>query len=113
MTRQDSYPRITGASVEEAPTAEASRGGDEVSLIDILTQLAYRKRLIAIVAGFAVLVGLILCFALPVRYTATAKIMPPQQTQSAASILMSQLAGSGAGSLAAMAGGGLDRKSVV
>jgi uncharacterized protein involved in exopolysaccharide biosynthesis len=57
------------------------------------------------------LTGLILCFALPVKYMATAKIMPPQQTQSTASMLMNQLASGGTGSLAAVAGGGLGLKN--
>lgn len=83
----------------------------EISLIDVLTQLAYRKGLIAKVTGVAALIGLILCFVLPVKYTATTKIMPPQQTQSSASMMMNQLASGGAGSLAAMAGGGLGLKN--
>ncbi|HZL49884.1 MAG TPA: Wzz/FepE/Etk N-terminal domain-containing protein [Terracidiphilus sp.] len=83
----------------------------DASLIEVLTQLAYRKWLIAKVTCTAMLIGLVLCFALPVRYTATTKIMPPQQTQSTASMLMTQLAGSGAGSLAAIAGGGLGLKN--
>jgi tyrosine-protein kinase Etk/Wzc len=76
-----------------------------VGLIEVLTQLAYRKRLIAKVTGVAVLIGLILCFVLPAKYTATIKIMTPQQSSSAAT-LMSQLSASGAGSLAVLAGGG-------
>jgi uncharacterized protein involved in exopolysaccharide biosynthesis len=84
---------------------------NEATLVEVLTQLAYRKWLIAKATGGAMLIGLVLCFALPVRYTATAKIMPPQQTQSTASMLMTQLAGSGAGSLAAIAGGGLGLKN--
>ena len=56
-------------------------------------------------------IGILLSVALPVRYTAITCIMPPQQTQSSASLFMSQFAGSGAGPLAALAGGGLDLKS--
>ena len=74
----------------------------EINLIDVLTQLAIRKHLIAKVTGAAALMGLALSFLLPVRYTATTRIMPPQQTQSAASILMSQLAGMSGSPLAAM-----------
>jgi tyrosine-protein kinase Etk/Wzc len=92
-----------GASLSEAPS-----DGYEVSLIDILTQLAYRKWFIAKVTGIAVLAGLVFALVQPVRYTATTKIMPPQQTQSTASMMMmNQLTGAGGGSLAALAGGGL------
>jgi uncharacterized protein involved in exopolysaccharide biosynthesis len=59
-----------------------------------------------------VFIGLVLCFVLPVRYTATTKIMPPQQTQSTASMLMmNQLTSVGGGSLAALAGGGMGLKN--
>ena len=85
--------------------------GYQVSLIDVLTQLAYRKWLIAKITGIAMLAGVVLSLVLPVRYTATTKIMPPQQTQSAASMMMNQLTGAAGGSLAALAGGGLGLKN--
>ena len=95
------------ASIPEMRLDEA-----EVSLIDILTQLAYRKWLIAKITGTAVLAGVILAMVLPVRYTATTKIMPPQQTQSTSSMLMmSQLTAAGGGGLAALAGAGLGLKN--
>lgn len=84
----------------------------EVSILEVLTELARRKALIAKVTGAAILIGVVLSFALPVRYTAATKIMPPQQTQSTASMLMSQLTGLAGGSpLAAMATGGLGLKN--
>jgi uncharacterized protein involved in exopolysaccharide biosynthesis len=108
MTEQDFSNEDTVEAIDRASLSEAPSDGDETSLIDVLTQLAYRKRLIATVTGITVLVGLILCLVLPVRYTATTRIMPPQQTQSTASMLMmNQLTGVGGGSLAALAGGGL------
>jgi uncharacterized protein involved in exopolysaccharide biosynthesis len=79
----------------------------EISLLDVLTQFAYRKWLIAKVTGVAICVGLALCFLLPVKYTATTRLLTPQQSPSSAT-LMSQLSSSpGVGSLAALAGGGL------
>jgi tyrosine-protein kinase Etk/Wzc len=83
----------------------------EVSLIEILTELARRKWLIAKITGAAALAGVLVSLLLPVRYTAVTKLMPPQQTQSSATLLMNQLMNSGAGSLAAMAGAGLGLKS--
>ena len=84
----------------------------EVSLIEILTELARRKWLIAEITGAAALAGIVVSLLLPVRYTAISKLMPPQQTQSTASLMMNQLMNSGgAGSLAAMAGAGLGLKS--
>jgi tyrosine-protein kinase Etk/Wzc len=111
MTGKDFSTEETAATMGGISAPEAPRDGYEVSLIDVLTQLAYRKVLIAEVTGAAALIGLVLCFVLPVRYTATTRLMPPQQTQSTAAMLMNQLTGLGGGSLAAMAGGGLGLKS--
>ncbi len=112
MTWKESSTEGTTATIDGIPSPEVPSSGYEISLIDVLTQLAYREWLIAKVTGIAVIAGLVLCFALPVRYTATTKIMPPQQTQSAASMLMmNQLANAGGGSLAALAGSGLGLKN--
>jgi tyrosine-protein kinase Etk/Wzc len=112
MTGKDFSIEETAEATDSASLSEAPSDGYEVSLIDVLTQLAYRKWLIAKVTGIAVLAGVILALVQPVRYTATTKIMPPQQTQSTASMLMmNQLTGAGGGSLAALAGGGLGLKN--
>jgi tyrosine-protein kinase Etk/Wzc len=111
MTEQNIINAETTAAMDGTSLLEVPRQEYEISLIDVLTQLAYRKWFIAKVAGIAMLIGLLLCFTLPVKYTAATKIMPPQQTQSSASMLMNQLASSGGSSLAAIAGGGLGLKN--
>ena len=110
MTTQTTYT-IAPEAVEDRISIPETSHHDEVSLIEVLTQLAYRKLLIAKITGGSILLGLVLAFALPVRYTATTKLMPPQQTQSTASLMMSQLTAAGGGSLAALAGGSLGLKS--
>jgi uncharacterized protein involved in exopolysaccharide biosynthesis len=65
-----------------------------IVMIETLTTLARNKWLIAKITGAAVLAGVVICLALPVRYTATARIMTPRQSQSAASLLMDQLTSS-------------------
>jgi uncharacterized protein involved in exopolysaccharide biosynthesis len=111
MTGKDFSTEETAEAMDGASLSEAPSDGYEVSLIDVLTQLAYRKWLIAKVMGIVVLAGVILCFVSPVQYTAVTKIMPPQQTQSGASMMMNQLTAAGEGSLAAFAGGGLGLKN--
>jgi tyrosine-protein kinase Etk/Wzc len=102
-------PRVTS---ETASAPQKMIPVDEVTLIEILTQLALRKRLILGITGAATLIGVAISLLLPVRYTATTRIMPPQQAQSAAALMMNQLAAtSGASPLAAMAGAGLGLKS--
>ena len=110
MIEQGVYSSQTSAPLHDASSWEAPGDGHEGSLLDFLTRLVYRKWLIAKVAGIAMLIGVLTCLMLPVRYTATTKIMPPQPTQSTASMMMNQLANMGAGSLAAAAGGGLGLK---
>ena len=99
------------AETPESFLPEAPIGNHEASLSNVFIQLASRKGLTARVTGIATLAGLGLSFVLPVRYDATTKVMPPQQTQSTTSMLMNQLASSGAGSLAAVTGGGLGLKN--
>ena len=66
---------------------------EETDLIDALIVLAKHKKLIvgvtATFAAFAVAVSL----AMPNIYKATVKLMPPQQSQSGAAALLSQLGG--------------------
>jgi tyrosine-protein kinase Etk/Wzc len=106
MTARGSITMEPETGQDHIHSTEMSNQALDVGLIEVLTQLAYRKRLIAKVTGVAVLIGLILCFVLPAKYTATIKIMTPQQSTSAAN-LMSQFSASGTGSLAVLAGGGL------
>jgi uncharacterized protein involved in exopolysaccharide biosynthesis len=108
MIGKDSPIEVAAEAKDSAGSSDASGDGYRVGFIDVLTQLAYRKWLIAKVTGVAVLLGIALSLLLPVRYTATTRIMPPQQTQSTASMLMmNQLTSVGGGSLAALAGGGI------
>jgi tyrosine-protein kinase Etk/Wzc len=100
MTEQDIYRKQSDTALQEALALEGVEKMGGRSLIDTLTRLALRKRLIAQVTGISVLIGLILCFALPARYTAVTMIMPPKQTQSTTSFLNAQL-----GSIADAAGG--------
>jgi tyrosine-protein kinase Etk/Wzc len=111
MIEQGIYGRPTEAHRKDASACEAPSYGHGVILLAVLTRLAYRKRLIAKVTGIAVLSGVVLSLLLPVRYTAGTKTMAPHQTQSSATMFMNQLANSGAGSLAAIAGGGLGLKN--
>lgn len=79
---------------------------DEINLLDLLIVLArHKKRIIGLTIAAALLaVGYAL--SLTNIYTATTKILPPQQSQSSASAMLSQLGG-----LAGMAGSSLGIKN--
>jgi uncharacterized protein involved in exopolysaccharide biosynthesis len=76
-------------SPSEAPSSEEP--APALSFFGALLQLARGKHLVAFVTGIATLVGIVVSLVLPVSYTATTRIMTPQQTQSSASFLMNQL----------------------
>jgi len=83
------------------------------SFFGALTHLARGKRPVLLVTGIAFLIGIIVSLLLPVSYTATTKIMTPQQTQPSAALLMSQLALNSTitNPLAGATGGGLSLRN--
>ncbi len=91
---------------QDTPVAAAE---DEISLIDLLIVLAQRKRMISWVTGVFALVSAIIAFLLPVRYTATVILMPPQQKSSLSEMFASQLGS--LGGLTSLAGGSLGIKN--
>ncbi len=96
------YPptRERNSSWEEAP-AERPYPKTWLSHLETLTLLLQRKWTVAKVVGVFVSIGVILCFALPIRYTSTAQLMPPQKIDSLSDMLTAQL---GIGSLVESAG---------
>jgi tyrosine-protein kinase Etk/Wzc len=107
MIEQESYIYQSDAAPGQPAGSEENGATFGLNAIETLTQFAGRKGLISIVTGAAMLLGLLVSFALPNQYTSVTKIMPPKQTQSTASFLNSQMGG---GALADMAGGGLSFK---
>lgn len=79
---------------------------DEISLLDVAIVLAKHKKKIAGLAAAASVAALAISLLMPNIYTATAKILPPQQAQSSASAMLAQLGG-----LAGLAGGAAGLKS--
>jgi tyrosine-protein kinase Etk/Wzc len=68
-----------------------SYGEREMNLLDILIALAKRKKLVFLAAGVSLLASSLAVLLLPNIYTATSKVLPPQQNQSATSALLQQL----------------------
>ena len=79
---------------------------DEINLIDLLIVIAKHKQRIVLLTFAAALLAIGISLLLPNSYTATTKILPPQQSQSSASAMLAQLGG-----LAGMAGGSLGIKN--
>src|SRR5712691_364606 len=93
------------ANLENAKGTSSAAADDEVSLLDLLIVLAKHKRLVIGFPVIGAIAGLVFSLLLPNVYTATTRILPPQQSASAASAILNQLGGA-LGGIAA-AGGAL------
>jgi uncharacterized protein involved in exopolysaccharide biosynthesis len=87
-------------------TTDESSEGDDISLLDLLIVLAKHKLLILGLTFSAGVAAAVISFLLPNIYTATTKILPPQQTQSTTSAMLGQL-----GVLSGLAGGSFGIKN--
>lgn len=83
------------------PSPDASER--EFNVLDMLIVLAKHKKLIISLPIIAAICAAAISFVLPDVYKASAKLLPPQQAQSSASALLSQLGGA-AGAMAGAAG---------
>ncbi len=87
---------------DNPPVAEE----DEISLLDLLIVLAKHKRFVLGVPLAAAIAASVVSLLLPNIYTATTRLLPPQQSASATSALLNQLGGA-LGGLGGVAGGAL------
>lgn len=69
---------------------------DKIGLLDVLIVLAKYKRLVLGLPLAAAAVAVVISLLMPNIYTATARLLPPNQNQSNATALLSQLTGLGA-----------------
>lgn len=94
--------------MENKAQQSSSRPGvhEYVNLLDILVVLARKKKLILGVPFAAAVVAAIYSLTLPNIFTGSAKILPPQQSQSTAAAMLGQL-----GALSGLAGNSLGIKN--
>lgn len=111
MISEEARPNM----IQPADTSGGSTGAgkaaeeDEISLLDLLIVIAERKRTIFKITALFAILAIIISLLLPVRYTATVTLLPPQESSSMSSVLMSQLGS--LGGMASLAGGGLGLKN--
>ncbi|HCT59752.1 MULTISPECIES: GNVR domain-containing protein [Acidobacterium] len=100
-------------SMEESTNAthvtEKPQQEDEISLLDLLAALGRKKHIAIRTIAVMLVIGILLAFLLPKKFTAEVTLLPPQQQSSLSSMLSSQLGGLGA--VASLAGGGLGLKN--
>jgi len=97
-------------NLKSAPAEENEAVEDQASLLDWLIVLAKHKRLVFGIPFFAAIAAGVVAVVWPNTYTGTTRILPPQQSASAASALLTQLGALG-GLAGAAAGGALGGRS--
>src|SRR5712692_4917936 len=100
--REPSKPQ----DLQEISTSQSPPADDEVSLLDLLIFLAKHKRLVLGVPFVVAIAAAIVSLLMSNIYTGTTRILPPQQSASAATALLNQLSGV-LGGLGGAAGGAL------
>ena len=100
---------LANSPAAQGAAGRAANEGDEISLLDLLIVLAERKNVIIWVTAVFAILAIVISLLLPQRYTATAMLLPPQQSSSMGAALASQLGSMGG--MAALAGGSLGLKN--
>jgi tyrosine-protein kinase Etk/Wzc len=100
---QFEVPERVFSQAERTMVPDSAAPEEDISLLDLLIVVVRYRKLILKIAAYTVVIGVIVSLLLPLRYTATTSILPPQQTSSAGSALMAQLGN--LSSVASLAGG--------
>jgi uncharacterized protein involved in exopolysaccharide biosynthesis len=108
LADNESSPREPRDGRAPDPPSQHSQETDEISLLDILIVLAKHKKLVLGFPFLAAVVAAGITLLMPNWYTATTKILPPQQSQSSSAAMLGQLQ---LGALAGAAGGSLGIKN--
>jgi tyrosine-protein kinase Etk/Wzc len=109
VIQSEESARVHGASERGEDPALIEPEEKEISLLDLLIALVQRRRQIVKVAAYATLAGVVVSLLLPVRYTVSTSILPPQEHSSAGAALIAQLGS--LGSVASLASGTLGLKN--
>ena len=90
---------------EMSPMEQSSYEEDEINLLDLFLVLLRRKWLILSIVFLAIAASVIISLLLPLKYTATARILPPKETSPGLSGLLSQSGGAFGGLAGSLLGG--------
>ena len=97
---------MTEPASNSSEIAASELADDEISLLELAIVLAKHKWLVIGLTAVVAVLSVAYALSLPPIFTATTKILPPQQSQSSASAMLAQLGG-----LAGLAGGNAGIKS--
>jgi uncharacterized protein involved in exopolysaccharide biosynthesis len=109
VNRSEGAVGVLSESERDTGPNSGAPAEDEISLLDLSIVIVRNRWLIAKIALVAALIGVITSLLLPIRYTASTSLLPPQQGGSAGASLMAQLGS--LGSVASLATGSLGLKN--
>ncbi len=90
---------------QESPTDQTEYPEDEINLIDLFLVLLRRKKMIFYIVLCAFILSIVYSLCLPKIYTATARILPPQESNPGLLSLLSQSDGALGGLAGSFIGG--------
>ena len=108
-TTPDELNTISDSASKAQRIGSGSSAPYETSLLELLTVLAERKKVVLWTTALFAVFSVIVSFLLPKWYTATVTLLPPQQNSSLSAAMASQLGNLGA--LSSLAGGSLGLKN--
>lgn len=110
MPAETHYPEVN-EPVTVRPPALQPAGEDRTTLLDLLIVIAERRRVVVWMTAVCAIVAIVVSLILPVRYTATTILLPPQQNSTMSSLLASTSGLGSLGSMAMLAGGAFGLKN--
>ena len=91
VNQQEGSASVLSQTEREAYSVTDVPPQEEISLLDLFIVLARYRWFIFKITACTIGAAIILSLILPIKYTATTSILPPQQGSSAGSALMAQL----------------------
>lgn len=88
--------------MEQVPSSSVHRESGQITFLDLIIVLARHKKVVFGLPLVAVVAAIVVALVLPNIYTATARILSPQQKESSAASILGVLAGSAGGTGAAV-----------
>lgn len=95
---------IISTETDSVSEADAAGEGDHLGVVDLLLSLVRHKKLILGLPLIAGILSALYTYTLPIMYTGTVKLLPPQQAGGGAAALLSQLGGALGGATGAARG---------
>jgi capsule polysaccharide export protein KpsE/RkpR len=107
LLRSTGDETLSTAEEHDQIAAEGAAAPIEISIAELGMVIWQRRRLLAKIIGFGLVLATGIALLIPNKYTSTAQLMPPDPQALSSTSMLNALAGAGAGSIAPSLAGGL------